>query len=139
MSDIFYVDGDFVAASDAALPLKDLAILRGYGVFDFLRTYRGEPFMLEAHVERLLNSAKEIGLEAPWDADTIIVIVHQTLARNFKSGARKRESNIRILISGGDSPDNLNPGDEPRLLVMVTEAMPPAPVSPSAKAEASHL
>jgi branched-chain amino acid aminotransferase len=125
MADIFYVDGAFVEAKDAALPVKDLAILRGYGVFDYLRTYRGEPFMLEAHVERLLKSAGEIGLEVPWDAEAIIDIVHQTLKRNFQAGERPRESNIRMIITGGDSPDNLTPAGQPRLVVMVTEAVPP--------------
>jgi branched-chain amino acid aminotransferase len=34
---IYYVDGDFVAANKASIPVDDLAVLRGYGVFDFLK------------------------------------------------------------------------------------------------------
>ena len=34
--DIFYIDGKFVPADQAALPINDLAILRGFGVFDYL-------------------------------------------------------------------------------------------------------
>lgn len=38
MSNTYCVDGRFVADSEAFLPLNDLGILRGYGIFDFMRT-----------------------------------------------------------------------------------------------------
>ena len=47
---IYYIDGEFIDESEAVLPVTDLAILRGYAVFDFLRTYNGHPFHLEAHL-----------------------------------------------------------------------------------------
>lgn len=119
--DVYYVDGEFVDAADACIPVNDLAVLRGYGVFDFLRTYRGKPFHLEEHVERLENSARRIGLTLPWAAAEIIRIVHETLRRN-----RHEESGIRIVATGGASTDFLTPQGKPRLLVMVTPlAAPP--------------
>ena len=54
---VFYINGEFVDAADASIPATDLAILRGYGVFDFLRTYAGLPFHLGAHLRRLNRSA----------------------------------------------------------------------------------
>ena len=54
---VFYVDGEFVNADQASLPVRDSAILRGYGVFDFLRSYGGVPFQLGAHLRRLKRSA----------------------------------------------------------------------------------
>ena len=39
----YYVDGQFVAASEAVIPVDDLAIMRGFGVFDLLRTLNGHP------------------------------------------------------------------------------------------------
>ena len=41
---IYYINGDFVDAAAAVIPASDLALLRGYGIFDFLRTYGGKPF-----------------------------------------------------------------------------------------------
>ena len=38
---IYYVGGTFVNQEEAVLPVEDLAILRGSGVFDFLRIYGG--------------------------------------------------------------------------------------------------
>ena len=116
---IYYIDGDFVDENEAVLPVSDLAILRGYAVFDFLRTYNGQPFHLEAHLRRLRNSAALICLSCPWSLDELTGIVDQTLARNSYS-----ESNIRLLITGGDSEDSISPGQHPRLLVMVRPITP---------------
>ena len=112
----YYIDGSFVAQQDAVLPVSDLAILRGYGVFDFLRTYGGRPFHLDAHVKRLRNSAELIGLACRWSHEEILDIVYETMSRNNYD-----ESNIRLVITGGDSDDSITPGSNPRLLVMVTE------------------
>ncbi len=111
---IYYVDGHYVDQAAAVLPVTDLVILRGYGVFDFLRTYNGHPFHLTAHVERLRNSAALIGLDCPWSMEALSAVVLQTLEKNGYPDA-----NIRLLVTGGDSDDNISPGQNPRLLVMV--------------------
>jgi branched-chain amino acid aminotransferase len=115
MTDIYYVDGDFVPADQAMLPIGDLAVLRGYGVFDFLRTYGGKPFFLKAHIKRLIHSAEGILMSPPWSMEQIYEIVMDTLGRN-----EHPESNIRILITGGETEDNIMPVGKPRLMVMVT-------------------
>lgn len=112
---VFYVDGEFVSEEEAVVPVDDLAVLRGYGVFDFMRTYGGRPFRLEDHIRRLQNSAALIQLSCPWSLEDIRTIVEQTMERNDYA-----ESNVRLLITGGDSGDSITPGDKPRLLVMVT-------------------
>lgn len=116
---VYYIDGHFVDENEAVLPVTDLAILRGYAVFDFLRTYNGHPFHLEAHLRRLQNSAALISLDCPWSLESLIDIVDQTLARNDYA-----ESNIRLLVTGGDSEDSISPGQNPRLLVMVRPVKP---------------
>ncbi len=117
----YYIDGRFVSSEEASVPAHDLAVLRGYGVFDFLRTYGGRPFKLREHIARLAQSAALIGMdELPWSEEDIRAIVDETLARNAYP-----EANIRIVITGGDSPDFITPQERPRLLVLVTEAHPP--------------
>ncbi len=111
---ISYIDGQFVEASQARIPATDLAVLRGYGVFDFLRTYRGEPFRLVEHLRRLQRSAQLIELACPWDLEELAEIVSGTLRRNDFA-----EAGIRIVITGGDSPNSFLPAGESRLLVIV--------------------
>lgn len=111
---IYYVDGEYVDAEDAAVPASDLALLRGYGIFDFLRTYGGKPFQLGAHLRRLIRSAALLELDCPWDIEELHDIVMETLRRNDYE-----ESNIRLVVTGGDSPNDFLPAGESRLLVMV--------------------
>jgi len=120
---IYYVDGAYVSADKAMIPVDDLAVLRGFGVFDLIRTYNGKPFFLKEHIERLRNSAAEIGLHMPWTTRELIGIVGETLAKNSHS-----ESNIRIVVTGGSSPDFTTPQDNPRLLVLVSP-LPELPAS----------
>ncbi len=112
---IYYVDGKFVPADQAMVPVDDLAIIRGIGVFDLLRTYQGKPYFLEEHVARLLHSAQEIHLALPWTHADICRVALETLARNTLD-----EANIRIIVTGGPSADFMTPSGKPRLLVLVT-------------------
>jgi len=116
---IYYVDGEYVDAAEAVLPLTDMAILRGYAVFDFLRTYNGRPFHLGEHLLRLSNSAALLQISCPWSPGDIKNIVEELLQRNSF-----REVNIRLLITGGDSDDSITPMDNPRLVVMAGQVTP---------------
>ena len=111
----YYIDGEFVPAEKACLPVNDLAILRGFAVFELLRTYGGRPFFMDAHLERLENSARQIGLHLSWSRAQMADIVAQTLARNGFA-----EANIRIVVTGGPSTDFTTPENNPRLLVLVS-------------------
>lgn len=116
---IYYIDGEFVQAQAACLPVDDLSILRGFGVFDFLRTYGGRPFHLKDHLARLKRSAELIGLKVGRPLSEIADIVGETLRRNGHA-----EANIRIVVTGGSSPDCFLPAGRPRLLVLVTPLTP---------------
>lgn len=111
----YYINGEFVPAEHACLPINDLAILRGFAVFELLRTYGGKPFFLEAHLERLENSARQIGLHLSWSLPQMADIVTRTLARNAFA-----EANVRIVVTGGPSADFTTPENKPRLLVLVS-------------------
>ena len=114
--DIYYIDGEFVQDDQAMVPAKDITVLRGFGVFDFLITYNKRPFRLERHVERLENSARDIGLTLNHSNSEICDIVVQTLEKN----SHHDESNIRIVYTGGISPDGVTPQGNGFLMVMVT-------------------
>jgi len=113
---IFYVDGEFVPHDKAVIPVDDLAVLRGFGVCDLMRTYNGKPYFLDEHIKRLENSAREIGLALPWKGSAIKAIALETLKRN----RHIQEANIRIIITGGSSPDFLTPQGRSRLIVLVS-------------------
>lgn len=112
----FYIDGEFLQEDQAAISVNDIGLLRGYGVFDFLRTYNRRPFYLEDHVARLANSARLIDLSLPCTEREVIDITMKTLEHN----SNLTEANIRLVITGGISPDSITPAHKTKLLVMVT-------------------
>ncbi|MGC9197158.1 MAG: aminotransferase class IV [Syntrophobacteraceae bacterium] len=121
--DTYYIDGKFVSEHDSFISVKDIIVLRGFGVFDFLITYAKRPFHLEEHVERLENSAQQLGLQIGLTNEEICAIVRETVARN----PHHTESAIRILYSGGISSDGLNPEGRGILMVLVTQKPEIAP------------
>lgn len=112
---LYYVNGDFVPADQARLPVNDLSIVRGYGVFDYTRSYGGKPFKLHEHILRLQRSAAAIELELPWSTAELTAIVQETFTRNGYPDA-----GIRIVATGGPSSDFMTPQGNPSLMVMIT-------------------
>ena len=66
-----YIDGKFYDKQDAKISVYDHGLLYGDGVFEGIRVYHGKVFKLRAHVERLVDSAKGIGIKCPWSARDI--------------------------------------------------------------------
>lgn len=116
---IYFLNDSYVSADHAQVRVDDLGILRGYGIFDFLRTYSRVPFKLREHLVRLNTSAQLIGLPIPWTIDALDEIVHETLRRN-----PGEEVGIRIVVTGGSSDDFITPCGAPNLAVMVTPLHP---------------
>jgi branched-chain amino acid aminotransferase len=56
------VDGHISPASEAQIEATDEGLLRGDGVFEVVRLYKGKPFALEEHLDRLERSASAIEL-----------------------------------------------------------------------------
>ena len=120
---IYYVNGQFLPADQADIGLNDLGFVRGYGIFDLLRTYGPIPFRLGDHLARLVHSAEQIELALPRPPAEIEQIVHATLARNGHPG----DITIRIVVTGGPSASFLMPEDKPTLLVMIAPINLPNP------------
>ncbi len=114
--DIYYIDGQFIEEDKAVISVKDISVLRGFGVFDFLITYKKRPFRLKQHVERLQNSARYIGLNIKLSTDEICAITEETVKRN----THHDESNIRLVYTGGIAADGVTPEGNGQLMVMVT-------------------
>lgn len=114
MANVYWIDGSFVPEAEARLPVNDLALLRGYGCFDFMRTYGGRVIFLQDHIRRLRRSAGRLGIELPLGEEDLARLVEETLRRNPPG-----EASVRLVVTGGPSPDFITPQGKPRLIVMV--------------------
>ena len=116
---IHFLNGSLVEEDELLISPRDLGYLRGYSIFEFLRTYSGgKPFMLKRHVDRLYNSAEAIGMLLPWDKAQIIEWVQYTLNANDTNV----EKVIRIIISGGVS-HTFSLAETPTIIIMIDDVV----------------
>lgn len=107
----YFVRDNYIDKEHAFIHVNDIGLLRGYAVFDYLKTYFGKPFHLSDHLARLHQSAELIGLEIPYKNNEIEDICYELLKRN-----NFQESNIRIVVTGGVGKDSKSKG-EPVLII----------------------
>ena len=101
---IYYINGNYVPEGEAKLSVFDLSILRGFGVFDYLRTYKKRPFHLWDHLERLNYSAENLRLKIPCSLAEIAKIIDSLIELN-----QIEEAGIKIIVTGGVSIDQFTP------------------------------
>ena len=112
-----YLNDSWVTTEKATISAFDLSVIRGFGIFDFLRTYHKKPFKLSEHVDRLFNSAKQLGITVPKTKSQIEKIVHEGIKKNSY-----RECIARIVVTGGVSPDGISKNENSTFAVLFTEA-----------------
>ncbi|MFY7843410.1 MAG: aminotransferase class IV [Rhabdochlamydiaceae bacterium] len=115
---MFYINGVFLE-EEPKISSMDLGLIRGYGVFDFMRTYQGHPFHLEDHLLRLQYSAKIIDLNLPESIDDIHKIVEILMTKHTS-----QEANIKIILTGGVSPDHLMPAQNHTFIIQTYPLKP---------------
>ncbi len=111
----WYAGERWAHPDEANISINDIAVLRGYSVFESLRTYDRRPFHLDEHLARLYRSAELIEMEIPWSREQIVDVVREIVARNTY-----RHAAIRLLVTGGVSEDGMLPSGKPTLVVMIT-------------------
>jgi branched-chain amino acid aminotransferase len=111
----WYIGGQWMHPDTATISINDVAVLRGYSVFESLRTYDRRPFHLDLHLTRLYRSATLIEMEIPWSSEEIAEVVREIIVRNTY-----RHAAIRLLVTGGESEDGILPSGKPMLVVMIT-------------------
>ncbi len=99
-----YMNGDLVPEADAKVSVFDHGLLYGDGVFEGIRTYSGRVFELDAHINRLFDSAKAIALEIPMTRQALMEAVAETCRANGTDNGY-----IRLVVTRGTGTLGLNP------------------------------
>lgn len=117
-----YVDGDVVPASEASVSVFDHSFLYGDGVFEGIRVYGDRIFELEAHLERLYDSAKMVKID-----------VGLTMAEFKEAHARVVRENpdtvtyLRPVVSRGEGPVGIGYSEDldgPTVVIIPQERTP---------------
>lgn len=133
MPAVAYVNGRIFSQQDAMISVFDHGFLYGEGVYEVIRTYGGELFLVDRHFRRLRASAAMITLDVGMADAALEGIVHETIAA-YRAGAgnaaSRQEVLARILVTRGIGEMSYDPAKSPHSsLVVIVKALVPPPAS----------
>ncbi|MBI2372845.1 MAG: aminotransferase class IV [Deltaproteobacteria bacterium] len=126
MPTLVSLDGRSVAPEAAVISVFDRGFLYGDSVYEVIRAYRGVPFELTHHLDRLRGSAERIGMSLPVALETL---ADETRRAIQESG--EPEAYVRVVVTRGAGAIGLDVAlaEAPRRLVFVepvSKKRPPA-------------
>jgi branched-chain amino acid aminotransferase len=99
------IDGERVNPHIASISVFDIALLRGFGCFEALRSYNGVAFRQGEHLDRLERSAESLGLELP---------ARRRMEEWVSDRAAVGDCTVRVVVTGGT--DERGTGEDSRFI-----------------------
>ncbi|MCA0758360.1 aminodeoxychorismate lyase [Paenibacillus sp. N4] len=115
------LNGTVVDANEAVISVYDHGFLYGLGLFETFRTYNGRPYLLDRHMNRLLNGCDQLGIRYSFERDRLTGLLKELLSANTLE-----DGYVRLTVSAGEAGLGLPAGDynRPNELVLVKELPP---------------
>jgi D-alanine transaminase len=82
MSEIVYLNGEFMPAEEARIPVLDRGFIFGDGVYEVIPVYSRRPFRLPEHFQRLQRSLDAVRIANPLTLPDWTRLVDEIVARN---------------------------------------------------------
>ncbi len=116
------INGDILPKEKALIPVFDLGLLRGLGIFDFFRVWDGVPVFAEDHILRLQHSLQVIGLNVDVNAQQWMDWFYQMIRINDADRA-----GFRVVVTGGYSEDGYSIPEQKNIYLMLHHLPPNDP------------
>jgi branched-chain amino acid aminotransferase len=113
------VNGRISDQDHAVVSVFDHGFLYGEGVYETLRTYNGQPFLFDRHMQRLRTSADMLVLTVPLADAEIESRFRETVSAAGLGTSPQREAYIRILVTRGIGELTYDPATCPAATVVV--------------------
>lgn len=118
-----YLNGEMLPPDQATVRADDAGLLHAVGLFETMAATHGRVFRLQAHLDRLANSATQLGLARGLDTAELAEAVRRTIEHNGLDQARLRLTvTAGSLIAAGEGQ-----GPQPTVLV---QPSPPTQYDP---------
>ena len=82
MSEIVYLNGEFMPLEDARIPVLDRGFIFGDGIYEVIPVYSRNPFRLPEHLARFERSHEAIRIPNPLNDEAWTRLVHDLIERN---------------------------------------------------------
>lgn len=124
MEQYVHINGTLLKRDDARISVFDHGFLYGNGIFETMRSYRGNIFRLERHLQRLFRSLECLHYPASFSPDALEKAICETLEAN-----RTPDASIRLTITRGEGDPSPNPDTcgRPGVIIFTREYRPPFP------------
>ncbi len=96
-----FINGQFVPFNQSNIPVSDLIIQRGYGIFDFFLVRGNFPPFLSFHLDRFIKSAALLNMHLSYSKEELSDIVMNLIRKNNIGN-----SSVKIMLTGGLSSDD---------------------------------
>jgi branched-subunit amino acid aminotransferase/4-amino-4-deoxychorismate lyase len=113
MSTIAYLNGVFVPSSQAVLPVTDWGFVQGVTLAEQLRTFRGEVFLPERHLDRLWDGICLLGWQGLVDRGTVASALQQVVEQNRTTIDRDDDLGVTVFVTPGTYPTYRVGGEPP--------------------------
>jgi branched-chain amino acid aminotransferase len=112
-----YIDGTFFDEAEAKVSVFDHGLLYGDGIFEGIRFYNGRVFRMEAHLDRLWESARSICLDIPISREAMDEALLETIRQN-----NLRDGYVRLIVTRGVGNLGLNPAQckQPSIIIIAS-------------------
>ncbi len=120
---ILFANGERVER--ATVSVLDHGFLFGDSVYEVMRSYSGQLFAVDEHLERLEQSARQIALPIPWKREALAAELQQALAA-FVAAHPGKDTRLRLIITRGEGDFSLSTEgcDEPQRFVIAAGLVP---------------
>src|SRR5881227_3844504 len=95
-TNVTWINGRFLDEFQAAVPLRDIGLLHGAGVFTTMRSYGGRVFRLDRHLRRLRDSCEALFIPLQCKDEALGEVADELLQRNELADAR-----LRLTVTRG--------------------------------------
>ncbi|MCH2083045.1 MAG: aminotransferase class IV [Saprospiraceae bacterium] len=99
------INGTIVKMDRASIPINDVGLLRGYGMFDYFIFEKQFPFFFDDYLDRFYNSAKAMDLVVPMERSVLKRQILELIHLN-----QEEEGGLRLLLTAGTSIDGSGMG-----------------------------
>lgn len=96
-----YLNGRYVPASQAVVSVSDGGFVQGTTVAEQLRTFGGQLFQLEAHLERLVRSLQIVGVDPGLTVDELSHIATELAQTNHALLAEGDDLGLTMFVTPG--------------------------------------